>query len=276
MNKNKIYLFIDESGDASFYAKKNRLLIGEDGFQPLLILGMIQIKNKKEVFDAITSLQNEIKNDNLYNTLKCVNNPKGWYFHARNDQLEIRTKFVELIRKIKDIKTFAVIGRKRLDVFHKKHNKSENEFYFDMIYHLLKDRLNDENVFYQIFLSSRSGSSSEKLKEAIQKAIERDNAKRKIPKQISYDCVTVPSDKTPELSIVDYLLWALQRYILTKESRFYDSLIEKFNLIIDLYDFDNFNKTKISNYYHNKKNKFELSKASEFKTDGYINKKNNL
>lgn len=87
MNKNKIYLFIDESGDASFYAKKNRLLIGEDGFQPLLILGMIQIKNKKEVFDAITSLQNEIKNDNLYNTLKCVNNPKGWYFHARNDQL---------------------------------------------------------------------------------------------------------------------------------------------------------------------------------------------
>ncbi len=271
-----MYLYIDESGDASFYAKKNRLLIGEDGFQPLLLLGLVQIENKKQIYDAIIKLQNEIKNDILYNTLKCVNNPKGWYFHARNDQLEIRTKFVELIRKFEGVKSFTIIGRKRLDVFHKKHNKSENEFYFDMVYHLIKDRLNSEEVFNQIFLSSRSGSSTEKLKKAIQKAIERDNAKRKVPKQISYNCVTAPSNKTPELSIVDYLLWALQRYILTKEKRFYDALIEKFNLIIDLYDFDNFGKNGSSNYYHNKKNKFDLSKASEFKNDGYINKKSNL
>ena len=129
MDKKKVYLFIDESGDASFYAKKSKLLVGTDGFQPLLLLGLILLEDKKEIHKKVKSLQDEIKNDSLYNTLKCVSNPKGWYFHARNDQPEIRTKFIELIRKLDGFKSYIVIGRKRLDLFHKKHNKSESEFY---------------------------------------------------------------------------------------------------------------------------------------------------
>lgn len=275
MDKKKTYLFIDESGDASFYAKKNRLLVGTDGFQPLLLLGLVVLEDKNEIHKKIKSLREEIKNDSLYNSLKCVANPKGWYFHARNDQPEIRTKFIELIRKIDGFKSYIVIGRKRLDLFHKKHNKSENEFYFDMVYHLLKDRLNNEDVFYQIFLSKRTGNSAEKLKDAIEKAIERDNNKRKTPVVIEYDCRTIQSDSSPELSIIDYLMWALQRYILLKDSRFYNALVQKMNLIIDLYDFEKFG-SKNNNYYHPKKNKFELEKAGEFNPDGYINKKSNL
>ncbi|MBC7847962.1 MAG: DUF3800 domain-containing protein [Flavobacterium sp.] len=226
MDKKKVYLFIDESGDASFYAKKNKLLVGTDGFQPLLLLGLIVLEDKKQIHNTIKSLQEDIKNDTLYNSLKCVSNPKGWYFHARNDQPEIRTKFIELIRKMEGFKSYIVIGRKRLDLFHKKHNKSESEFYFDIVYHLLKDRLNDSSVFYQILLSTRAGNSGEKLKEAIEKAIERDNKKRKKPITIHYDCRTIPSDITPELSIIDYLMWALQRYILLKDSRFYNALVK--------------------------------------------------
>jgi hypothetical protein len=127
--------------------------------------------------------------------------------------------------------------------------------------------LNKEDVYYQILLSSRSGNSGEKLKKAIEKAIERDNKRRKTPITIQYDCRTIPSDITPELSIIDYLMWALQSYILLKDNRFYNALVEKMNLIIDLYNFEKF-ESKTSNYYHPKKNKFELEKASEFKTDG--------
>jgi hypothetical protein len=47
MEKKKVYLFIDESGDASFYAKKNKLLVGTEGFQPLLLLGLIVLEEKK-------------------------------------------------------------------------------------------------------------------------------------------------------------------------------------------------------------------------------------
>ena len=72
------------------------MLVGTEGFQPLLLLGLVVLEDKKEIHKKITSLQDEIKMDSLYNSLKCVSNPKGWYFHARNDQPEIRTKFIEL------------------------------------------------------------------------------------------------------------------------------------------------------------------------------------
>ncbi len=270
-NKKILYCFIDELGDPSFYAKKKKLLVGTEGFQPLLILGLTVVENKKEIRNAILDFQENIKNDPLYSTLPCVANPKGWYLHARADQLEIRTKFTEFLRQRDDFKTFIVLGRKRLATFHNRHNASESEFYFDMVYHLLKDRLNDENCEYKIFLSARGANTQERLKTAIDKALERDNNRRKTPKTIAYSCNIVRSADTPELSITDYLMWALQRYILSDEKRFYLALQDKYNLVIDLYDFDNYSKNgKGRSNYYNRKKPFNLENASEFKTDGYI------
>jgi hypothetical protein len=153
--------------------------------------------------------------------------------------------------------------------FTKKHNRNETEFYFDIVYHLLKDHLNAEDTFYQVFLSARNKNTQHKLKAAIDNAIDRDNARRKSPIKVQYNSEIVLSKETPELSIVDYMLWALQRYILKGEGRFYKALVEKYNLIIDLYDFDKYKAKGMSNYYHAKK-RFEREKASEFKTDGYV------
>ena len=47
MNKlPKKYIFIDESGDPDFYGSKKRLLVGTEGFQPYLIIGMIETTNR--------------------------------------------------------------------------------------------------------------------------------------------------------------------------------------------------------------------------------------
>jgi len=43
----KCYLFIDESGDPFFFGNRNKLLFGTDGFQPYLIIGLIQTKDRK-------------------------------------------------------------------------------------------------------------------------------------------------------------------------------------------------------------------------------------
>jgi len=64
------------------------------------------------------------------------------------------------------------------------------------------------------------------------------------------------------MSVVDYMIWALQRYITKGEGRFFKALQDKYSLIIDLYDFDNYEEMK--NYYW-RGNPFELEKASEFK-----------
>lgn len=259
-----IHCFIDEGGDSTFYGSRKKLLVGEEGFQPMLNLGLITLENKVEIRKAIGNFMSDLKNDPLYSSIHSLKQ-NNWYLHARGDHPEVRAKFFEFLRKLEGFKCFIVMGRKRLKTFQKKHNSNESEFYFDLVYHLLKGRLNDETKVYHIFLSSRQKSTQVHLEAAIIKAIARDNELRKVKKNIQFKFDIVRSQDTPELSIVDYMLWALQRYIFKKEERFFKALQEKFNLIIDLYDTDNY-----GNNYYSKKNIFELSKASEFKNDGYL------
>ena len=46
-NLPKRYIFIDESGDPTFYGSGKKLLVGTEGFQPYLIIGMIETSNRK-------------------------------------------------------------------------------------------------------------------------------------------------------------------------------------------------------------------------------------
>ena len=268
-NPSKTYLLIDESGDPSFYASGKRSLVGTAGFKPLLLIGMVKIDDKALLYQSITRFMEELKNDPLYNTLPCINDPKGWYLHASYDNLEVQIKFIDFLRRQDGFKFYCVIGRKRLDLFHKKHNGNDTEFYFDLVYHLLKDRMNTEDTFFQILLSARNKNTQRALTEAVATAIKRDNTIRKKPIDIKFNCEIVQSKLTPELSIVDYMLWALQRYILKGEKRFYQALEDKYSLIIDLYDFDKYNGKGKSNYYH-KRNRFSVEAAGIFRTDGYV------
>jgi hypothetical protein len=260
----KNYFFIDESGDAAFYAKRKKLIVGQEGFQPMLNIGMVTMTDKSLVRKSIVDFRQRLLDDPLYNTLPCLRDPQG-YLHARSDQIDVRAKFVEFLRQLDGYRVYIVLGRKRLRTFENKHNNNEKEFYFDLVYHLLKDRMDSPEDQYQIFLSAREKSTQKYLGDAISKAVERDNTKRPVPIDIHYQYDIVRSQDTPELSIIDYFLWALQRYILVGEDRYYKALQHKFNLIIDLYD----TAHDGSNYYH-PSYPFTITMASPFQSDGYL------
>lgn len=40
----------------------------------------------------------------------------------------------------------------------------------------------------------------------------------------------------PEFSIIDYLIWAVQRKLLQEESRYFDALKDKYETVVNLYD----------------------------------------
>ncbi len=257
------YFFIDESGDPNFYGKRHKLLVGSEGYQPLLLIGMIETDNRKLLRRTVAEFQKNIENDPLFSPLHSIK--PGWYLHAIEDHPDIRTKFVEFIRTLEGFRCFIVIGRKDVLRFSRKHNNSPKEFYYDLLYHLLKDRLRNEEEYYRLFLAKRQKTKMDEFEEAVVKAIKRDNDRRKEPVTIHYKCDIVLSSEYPEMSIVDYLLWAIQRYIRTKEDRFYKALINKYNLVIDLYDKANYSAPggHRTNYY-SKDNPFDLSKATEF------------
>lgn len=259
----KKYLFIDESGDPNFYGKGGKLLVGQQGYQPLLIIGMIETENRRVLRKSVLEFQKKLEADPLFNTLHSIK--PGWYLHAIEDHPDIRAKFVEYIRSLEGFRTFVVIGRKNLNRFARKHNNNPTEFYYDLLYHLLKDRLREENTFYQLFLAKRQKTKMNYFEESVRNAIDRDNKRRKTPIKINYQCDVVLSSKFPELSIIDYLLWSLQRYIRSNQSRFYNALLTKYNLIIDVYDTANYSTARSgrTNYYK-QSDQFSLDKCSRF------------
>lgn len=77
---NKTYLFIDESGDPIFYGNRKKLLVGTTGFQPYLIIGMIETKDRKALRKAVVDFIDSIKADNLYNSIPPLQQKKVGMF----------------------------------------------------------------------------------------------------------------------------------------------------------------------------------------------------
>lgn len=63
----------------------------------------------------------------------------------------------------------------------------------------------------------------------------------------------------PLLDIADYFCWSIQRIFERGEDRYYNFIKSKISLVVDLYDFDNYENSK--NYYKSDKN--PLTKANQ-------------
>lgn len=227
----KTYLLIDESGDPVFYGNRKKLLLGNEGFQPYLILGMIETENRKALRKSVVGFMDSIKADNLYNSIPSIATDKGWFVHARGDHPEIRAKFFELLRNLNGYKAHIVIAKKNLNIFNRKHNNNPTEFYFDVLHHLLNGRLNDTGRHYNLYLSQRGNNSIHRFEATVTKALAADNTDS--GGTIKYNLEIVQSKEMPELSIIDYLMWAVQRDLLQGESRYFDALKTKYETVLN-------------------------------------------
>jgi hypothetical protein len=247
------YIFIDESGSPQFYAKRKRPLWTEPGFVPIICLGMVSTEDRVRLRKQVVDFQNSILGDALFNSIFSVRQP-GWFLHARSDHSDINLKAVEFLRGLEGFRFHAVIGRKIPEVFTKKHNGNATEFYFDLIHKLLELHPLREDINYHLFLSQRQSNTEQRFRQAFEKVLVSGNSGGKI----SYQCTVARSRDFPELSVTDYLLWALQRYILQGEKRYFSALEHLYKQILDIYDDDGRGRLYTLN------DRFELGKASPF------------
>ena len=250
----QLYFFIDESGDPNFYARRKRPLWTEPTFKPILMMGMVVVENKLALYQRILAFQDAILADPLFNTIYSVKQP-NWFLHASKDHADIRLKFIEFLRKEKDIKCYVTIGRKHPDIFHNKHNGKSSEFYFDMLNKLLEQFDYAGGDKHLLFLSERQSTTQERFVNALQKAL---NKQSKLMMNKHFVCRIVKSRDYPEQSVVDYFLWVLNWYITTGDKRYFAALEDKYEEIYDVYE--NAGKGRI----YNKSDGFDISKASSF------------
>jgi hypothetical protein len=243
--------FLDEAGDTTFYGKGKLPIIGTDGVSYTFTLGMTRFfQPLPELRERIVQLQREIEMSPLFKSMESVKKrvqKGGFYFHAKDDSNDLKKVFFDFILSL-DCTFQAVVARKSVDRFKRKHNDNESEFYADILSHLLKDKFNYPKLILNV--AERQNSTSNKnLERAIHRAAER--YKKKHPKQEIKTTIfrySVHKFKDePLLSVADYLCWVIQRVFEKGEIRFYEYLMPKISLVLDLYDTINYSDQR--NYY---------------------------
>lgn len=133
-----------------------------------------------------------------------------------------------MLRKLDGFKAHVVIAKKDLEIFEHKHNSNTADFYFDDLRELLKGRLNG-NFQHQIYLSERQGDIMQRFEKAVKDSFAN-------VENCQYELELVNGKEVPELSIVDNLIWAVQRKLVKGEMRYFQSLFEKFGDVVMLYE----------------------------------------
>jgi hypothetical protein len=246
--------FLDETGDTTFYGKGRKLIIGKQGVSLSFGLGVVRIDRPlEEVRREVRALQTQVENDPLLNTIPSVQKrvaSGGFYFHACKDSPDVRAVLLRYLRELK-CEAEVVVARKIPALFEKQHHGREEEFYADLLAHLIKNRLKRAGTLV-LNVAERGSSTRERvLTVALRLAKER-AAKKWGGENLKARVVfNVQNPRTePLLTVSDYLCWAVQRVFEQGEVRHYNYLAEKLRLVVDLYDRDKYEGSR--NYYDKK------------------------
>lgn len=242
-NKNNIsHRFLDEAGDTTFYGKGKIPLLGSEGVSKYFLLGILKVNEPLEIIRSkVIDLQNHIIDDPYFCNIPSINKKKinnGYFLHAKDDIPEVRKMAYELINSI-DCNFKAVIGRKDYNIYEKKHNGNQAEFYADMLSSLLHENIAGYEMLVLNIASRSRCTTNINLEKGLQKAllVEKNNSSKGINNcEVKFN-VQRPTTE-PIINIADYFLWAIQRMAEKKEKRYFEYLSNKIDKITYLYNFE--------------------------------------
>ena len=246
--------FLDETGDTTFYGKGRKLIVGQEGVSLSFGLGVVRIDRPlEEVRREVRALEAQVEADPLLNTIPSVQKrvaSGGFFFHACKDTPDVRAVLLRYLREL-PCEAEMVVARKIPALFEKQHHGREEEFYADLLAHLIKNRLKRAGTLV-LNVAERGSSMREKvLTDALRLATERAARKWGAENLKARAVFNVQNPRTePLLTVSDYLCWAVQRVFEQGDVRHYNYLAEKIRLVVDLYDREKYEGSR--NYYDKK------------------------
>lgn len=249
------YFFVDESGDPTFYDRYGNYVVGQEGVSKVLVLGFIKTDDPKPIRKNLDNIRKEISSDRYLEGIPSLKKSLI-AFHAKDDCAEVRERVYRAIINL-DFTAEIFVARKIQNIFNKRHHKSDNEFYDDLISKLFENKIH-LSKHNEIFFAVRGSKTRQiPLENAIQKAIQA--FEKKWDKKIDSSIKVSPQSPSGEpcLQVIDYVNWAIQRAFIKKDMRFYKFIESKIRYLVDIYDADNYPKN-----FYNSRNKFDISKIS--------------
>ncbi len=251
----RTWFFVDESGDPTFYDRKGKLIVGQPGCSPILILGLIETQAPEPQRQAILALQQQVVHDPYFQDFPSIKRT-AVAFHAKDDLPEIRYQFFKLLATL-DFRAQFIVARKTESVLRNRFQAQENAFYDHLVAQLFQNLLHryEHNSIY--FAKRGSRDRQAPLSNAIQRGIERFEKKWGAQVRTTFKVQAQTPVGEPCLSVVDYMNWAVYRAFTRGEMRYYRAVEERVSLLVDPCD-----KAKYGQNYYSRKNPFDIRKIT--------------
>ena len=215
-------------------------ILGNPGVSNVFMLGMVRFdKDLNAIRKIIINAQNKVTESRYYHKVPSVAkrvNKGGFYFHVKDDLPELRKEFFDVILKL-NCSFEVVVGRKDLQLFERKHNRKDSEFYADLLSHLIKNNLMEHDRLVLNIAELGNSTNVHNLNLALAKAQKRfilSNPTNIPTTNVQFNIKKFKDE--PLLSVVDYYCWAVQRVFEQGETRFYDYISDSIITVIDLYN----------------------------------------
>ena len=243
--------FLDEAGDTVILGKGGVPVFGQPGVSLAFGIGMVKFAGElASVRQRIGELEREIESDAYLNRIPSIARQvaaSGFHLHAKDDPPEVREKFYHLIREL-DCSLEMMVARKIPALFVRKHDAKESEFYADVLSHLLKNKLKLGEKLVLNIAARGNSTKNTNLDRALHKATARFLKLHEVDEIRSQVVFNLQTPRTePLLKVADYLCWTVQRVFERGETRFYEFMLDKIRLVVDLYDEDRYAGSK--DYY---------------------------
>lgn len=243
----EIQHYIDEAGDLTLFDKKGHSLLGQPGVSACFMVGAAWLDSPSDVVslnEGLEILRAELMADPFLQRVPSMDPGRrktALAFHAKDDCAEVRHRVFNAILNL-DVKVVVAIRRKASliddarNMFRYGAKLSENDVYDDLVKRILKQRLHLAGQNTIIFSRRGTRSRRDALARAIRRAKENFAAQygeREFPPTT---VLSLQPSENPGLQVVDYLLWALQRFYERREERYLVPLLHKYRLVMDLDD----------------------------------------
>ena len=225
------YIYIDESGDNTFYSKYGKLIVWTNWCSSYLQLCMIITDNPKAIRQAINDAKKEVLQDTYLKWIPSIEKRRNRFvFHASEDVPEVREKLFKRLIWLQ-FESHTIVVHKDEAIFKSKHNNKPEVFYNTTVQELFEHAQDCMSDIWNIICFEKRWKKSKQI--ALTKSIEKAMhvAKVQYPFEVM---IQMPSDE-PCLQVSDYVNRAIQRTYTKNESRYVRFLQDKIHSIQNLY-----------------------------------------
>jgi hypothetical protein len=238
--------FVDETGDGILFDRKGRVIVGTPGCSRFFILGFVDIPDLAGITNELNALRAQLLADPYFQDVPSMQpetHKTAEAFHAKDDLPEVRREVFTLLRQHQFHFSAVVRDKRQVLNYVQQRNRHDatyryhpNELYDYLVRRLFKTRLHKNDAYNIYFAKRGKADRTSALLQALQTARQRFCQQQDIDNQSHISVIPTTPKRCAGQQVVDYFLWALQRFYERGETRYIRLLWDSVSVVHDLDD----------------------------------------